>query len=143
MKTIQVGTPIEIDEKTATLLQRISQGEWDEIDREVLRSAVPDTNVFLKFLKRHNLTHTAEAKVVLDRLGIKTAEPKLAKAAVAAQKSRGDFVNLQAAERLMTAEMNKILQSTALAKGATGRAKAAAKKMRKAKRRKVAKSRRK
>jgi hypothetical protein len=144
MKTIQVGKPIEVDEKTATLLQRISQGEWNKIDPQVLRSVVPDTNAFLKFLERHHLTHTAEAKVVLDRLGIKTAEPKRAKTAVAVQKSRGDIVDLQAIERLTKREMKEILQSATLLTGAAaGRVKGAAKKMRKAKRRKVAKSRRK
>ena len=89
MKEIQVGRPIQVDEKTASLLHLIAEGEWEKIDPEVLRSIVPDTNLFVRFLERHGLTHTAEAKVVLGRLGLEVTEPQqLARAAGGSNKSR-------------------------------------------------------
>ena len=122
MKTIRLGKPIDIDEGTARFLQLISEGKWDKIDRDALRSAIPDTSVFIVFLERHNLTHTAEAKAVLKRLGI--AEPAKAPPPMAAR----------AAKKMPR------FRSAAKRPAPAGVKTAAAKKLRGAKRRKQAKS---
>lgn len=135
MKTIEVGQPIKVDEKTAGLLALISESQWQSIDRETLRSLIPDTKLFLRFLERHNLQHTEEAKVVLSRLGIETAEPELTMVA-AEMKGR-------AAGRAQGAA-KKRRGLGVLLKHRAGHGKITArKKMRKAKRRKRAKSRKK
>ena len=109
-------------EGTAKLLQLISEGKCGKIDQNVLRSAIPDTGVFVAFLKRHDLVDDAEAKAVLKRLGVAApAKPARAVAAAAAKK-RPRFrspLKRRAAEAVKAA---------------------AAKKLRKAKRRKHAKS---
>ena len=146
MKTIQVGQPIEIDEKTASLLDLISEGRWENIDREVLRSICPDTNLFVRFLERHNLKDTEEAKVVLSRLGIEATEPELAMAAGAVKKRRGFRLPVRgrALGRTKASAKKRRGFGVLVKHRAAGRGKIAArKKMRKAKRRKRAKSRKK
>jgi len=70
MKTIQLGRPIEIDQETDNLLQSIIEGEGDSFDSKVLRAAVPDRRLFVKFLKRRNLLETPAAKSILIQLGV-------------------------------------------------------------------------
>jgi hypothetical protein len=88
MRTIQVGRPIEIDMKTASLLELISEGRWEDIDPEILRSIVPDANLFVKFLERHKLTDTREARIVLSRLGTEGTQSRVATVAGASNTTR-------------------------------------------------------
>jgi hypothetical protein len=143
MKTVEIGRPIELDEEKGRLLQLISNGDWNQIDPQVLKSLIPDTSLFVNFLKEHDLADTTEAKVVLERLGVEVAEPERAMAASAARRSRGhEILAKRRAILSKKAAAKKSGQHESFAKrrgtrrmkkAAVKAAKAAAKKNRKAK----------
>jgi hypothetical protein len=122
MKNLELGKPIELDEKTARLLQQISAGEWGEIDRQTLRSIV-DRDSFVKFLKLRNLFDTAEAKTVLERLDPAPAERTMAAGAGASGGGSKVEAKHQAPGRILVSVAKKSMGKTKRGKAAKRRPK--------------------